>query len=147
MAVVPKPEARPRFVLDGSVALSWCFPDEKSRRTQRLLESLRGASVAVPSLWLLEVSNALLSGERRGRLTEAEATEALRLLGRLPVDVDQCWGLPFASDVLAIARQYELTAYDAAYLELARRRKLPLATLDGSLRRAAKRAGVTLYAA
>src|SRR5438128_1175611 len=77
-----------RFVLDCSVALSWCFPDEKSRAGQRVLAALAEGSAIVPALWFLEVANALLAGERRGRLTQAEATEAIRMLRQLPLEVD-----------------------------------------------------------
>lgn len=146
MAGVPNPRLPRRFVLDGSVALSWCFPDEKDRSAQSLLKELRGVVAAVPGLWLLEVANALVSGERRGRLTQAETSEALRLLSRLPFQVDDRSGLLFTADLLALARQHSLTAYDAAYLELALRLDLPLATLDRRLQAAAKAAGVTLHA-
>jgi hypothetical protein len=81
---------------------------------------------------------------RQKRLTQAETAEALRLLGRLPIQVDDRSGLPLASDVVVLARRYTLTAYDAAYLELALRLRLPIATLDRRLQRAAKAAGAAL---
>jgi predicted nucleic acid-binding protein len=136
--------ARPRFVLDGSVALSWCFPDESTETGRRALESLAEAVVAVPGLWFLEVANALAVGERRGRLSADETTGALRLLARLPIQIDDRTGFPLAADLLALARSHGLSAYDAAYLELARRLSCPLATLDRRLQAAAVAAGIVL---
>lgn len=134
-----------RFVLDSSVALSWCFPDEKNSAASRLLKQLRSATVAVPTLWFLEVSNALLSGERQGRLTPLESKEALALLSRLPLDVDDNAGKAFSEDILEMAREYNLTTYDASYLELAQRLSLPIATLDTKLLKAAKAMHVAVF--
>lgn len=133
-----------RFVLDGSVALSWCFPDERSKASEALLSMLSEQGAVVPSLWFLEITNALLVGERRKRLTHEEAIEALGLLSKLPLDIDDRSGFSLASDLLMLARKHKLSAYDAAYLELAQRRRLPLATLDRTLARAAKAAGIAV---
>jgi predicted nucleic acid-binding protein len=134
-----------RFVLDASVALTWCFPEERNTAAQKVLSALTENAAVVPTLWFLETSNALLVGERRRRLTGAESAEALRLLARLPLEVDDRTGFPFASDVLALARRCSLSVYDAAYLELAARTALPLATSDRRLRQAAKVLRVALY--
>jgi len=136
-----------RFVLDGSVAISWCFPDEGKKPAQGFLTGLAQGIAVVPALWWLEVSNALVTGERRKRLLQTETAAALRLLGRLPIEIDDRSGFPLAADTLFLARKWSLTAYDAAYLELALRLSLPLCTLDHDLQKAAKAAGVSLYAA
>lgn len=133
------------FVLDCSVALAWCFPDEKTAESQRVLQSLKKGAAVVPSLWFLEVSNALLVAERRGRITAEAAGQALKLLSNLPIEVDERSGFPLSADLLTLAREHDLTAYDAAYLELARRLSLPLATLDRKLQTAARNAGVALH--
>jgi predicted nucleic acid-binding protein len=147
MAVGSKSIGQKRVVLDCSVALSWCFPDEKSTSGQKLLQALADKTVIVPSLWFLEVSNAMIVGERRGRLSRGEVAEALQLLSRLPLEVDDRAGFPLATDLLTISRAHGLSAYDAAYLELALRRSAKLATLDRRLQIAAKAVGVTVHAA
>jgi predicted nucleic acid-binding protein len=133
------------FVLDGSVALAWCFPDEKAPYPQAVLDSLSEARAVVPSLWPLEVGNSLLVGERRKRSTQADTVNWLGFLVSLPIAVEdeaigRAWG-----DVLNLARAHNLSAYDAAYLELALRRGLPLATLDDQLKAAARAVGVAPF--
>ena len=122
------------FVVDASVTLEWLMPDEASDLAERALERLGDDEAVAPSLWWFEVRNALLSAERRGRLARDQVQMALVRLARLPIsldhDVDE-------AVLLAVARQCRLTIYDAAYLELALRRGLPLATLDRELARAA----------
>jgi predicted nucleic acid-binding protein len=131
-----------RFVLDCSVALSWCFPDEKTHESDQVLQSLKRGTAIVPSLWFLEVSNALLVGQRRRRVTADVARQALTLLGQLPIETDDRSGFSLSSELLTIASQHTLSTYDAAYLELALRLSLPLATLDRQLKTAAEAAGV-----
>jgi predicted nucleic acid-binding protein len=133
------------FVLDCSVALAWCFLDEHAPYPQSVLNSLATTAAAVPSLWFLEVANALLVGERRGRCTAADVATWLGFLGALPVHTDPETTARAWSDTLHLARTYNLSVYDAAYLELAIRRGLPLASLDGKLNNAATAAGVPLY--
>jgi len=130
------------FVLDASTALAWCFDDEATAPAASTLERLRDAEAVVPPLWLLELANGLVVAERRGRLTRAESTRFLGLVRELPIRIDQTATLDLASSVMDLARDYELSAYDAAYLELALRLGQPLATLDGRLRSAADRVGV-----
>jgi predicted nucleic acid-binding protein len=136
-----------RLVLDASVALAWCFPHESSAGSERLLDSMADRSTAiVPAIWPFEVANALLTAERRKRLSMAQVTAILKKLAQLPITID---AVPIESvfgDILAVARQGQLTEYDAAYLELALREGLSLATLDDPLRRAARNAGVSLVA-
>jgi predicted nucleic acid-binding protein len=133
------------FVVDCSVTLAWCLPDEKAPYPQAVLDSLARAGAVVPSLWHLEVGNGLLVGERRKRSTEADTMKWLTFLKSLPIVVDDETVSRAWSDVLHLARAHGLSTYDAAYLELALRRGLPLASLDGPLKAAAKAAGVPEY--
>jgi len=134
------------FILDGSLALAWYFRDEADSYADAVAARIPIARALVPLIWPLEVANALLMGERRQRSTEAQAAKWLSNLRSLPIAVDeetnhQAWG-----DVLSLGRTYGLSAYDAAYLELALRRGLPLATLDDKLKAAASAAGVRAFA-
>src|SRR5262245_60183653 len=127
MAGTKKPEA---FVLDGSVAMAWCFHDEADPYADAIAQRFPQVEAVVPALWHLEVANALLMGERRKRSTEADTANWLAFLNSLSITVDDETTARAWSDVLRLARTHNLTTYDAAYLELALRRGLPLATLD-----------------
>ena len=129
-------------MLDASTTLGWCFENETTATAASTLEHLRDAEAVVPSLWLLELANGLVVAEQRGRITRAESTRFLGLVSELPIRIDPTSTLALTSSVLVLARDYELSAYDAAYLELALRGGQPLATLDERLRSAADRAGV-----
>lgn len=135
-----------RVVLDASVAVAWCFEDEKTPYNDRLLSYVEdGGEAVVPSVWPLEVGNALLMAERRGRLTPAQSTLFLEKLGDFniamdPTPISRAFGRIFDE-----ARQWNLTVYDAAYLELALRQGLRLATVDNHLKKAAKSIGVLLF--
>ena len=133
------------FVLDGSVALAWFFEDELDPYAERVEDSLARATVVVPSLWFLEMANALLVGERRKRTTGAKVTQFVGLLSALPVVADGQMDARAFGDVMPLARAHRLSAYDAAYLELAARRGRPLATLDKQLIAAAKATRVARY--
>ncbi len=133
------------FVLDCSVAVAWFFEDEADAYAEGVEDALASATAIVPSLWPLEVGNALLVGERRKRASEAKVTQFLALLRALPIAVDEETGARAWSAVLTMARQHNLSTYDAAYLELAVRRALPLATMDERLKRAADAVGARLY--
>ena len=130
------------FVVDASVALAWCFEDEATSQTEAILDCLSDDTAIVPALWELEVSNVLLLGERRSRLTESQSARFVALIGQLPIRVDSA-SVDMGA-VLATGRRHALTAYDAAYLVLAEREGAPLATLDAKLRNAAQAVGVTL---
>ena len=133
-----------RFVLDCSVAMAWCFEDETTPLGDAALDALSAGEALVPAIWPLEVANVVLVGERRGRLAEADTTRFVALLGALPITVDVETPQRALKEVLTLARERGLSSYDAAYLELAMREGLALATLDAGLKRAAKRLGVSL---
>jgi predicted nucleic acid-binding protein len=130
------------FVLDCSVAVAWCIDDEAAPATDALLDRARDEGAWVPGLWPLELANVLLQGVRRGRLSANEATARLEILRTLPIQIDEETAGRAWRETLALARTENLTAYGAAYLELALRRGLPLATKDAALRAAALRSGV-----
>lgn len=134
-----------RLVIDASVTVAWCFEAEKTPYTEEILERIyQGAEAVVPSLWSFEIVNALLQAERRKRITAAQATVFLKQLEGFNLVIDST-PLPRVFEWIFLeARQQNLTAYDAAYLELALRRGLPLATLDANLKRAAKDLGVPI---
>jgi predicted nucleic acid-binding protein len=132
------------FVVDNSVVMAWCFEDDASTYSERVLDLLRETQALVPPIWPLEVANVLLIAERRSRLTEAQSTHFAQLLRALPIVVEEADVVRILSAVLAVGRAHRLSAYDAAYLELAARQGLELATQDSRLRKAAERAGVSL---
>jgi len=133
------------FVADASVSLAWCFADESTSWTESLLDRLEtGDQLAVPAHWFAEVSNALWMAVRRKRIAFDDTTAMLEKFGMLPIEAEPAITTNFAKDVLLICSIHNLTAYDAAYLELALRRQLALATLDTDLRKAAANRGVTL---
>jgi predicted nucleic acid-binding protein len=138
-------ETKDGFVLDCSVTMAWCFDDEATPYTNGVRDSLAAMRAVVPSLWPLEVANATIVGERRKRLDEARSQRFIVLLDALPIITDDETGNRAFGDVIHLARAYQLSAYDAAYLELAIRRGLPLACLDGKLKAAATAAGVSLF--
>ncbi|SIO66225.1 Predicted nucleic acid-binding protein, contains PIN domain [Singulisphaera sp. GP187] len=133
------------LILDSSIALAWCFSDERADYPQSVLDALASQSAFVPDLWHLEVANTLVVGERRNRSTQTETATWLGFLAELPITVDEETKFHAFADIAHLARAQNLSAYDAAYLELAMRRGLPLATLDEKLRAAAKSVGVLLY--
>jgi predicted nucleic acid-binding protein len=132
------------FVLDSSVALSWCFRDEWSPESRQFLEAARIRAVFVPALWHMEMANILGLAFRKKRLSEADLSLDLKMLAALELHTDTSFQPIGASILLPLMQAYSLTAYDAAYLELAIRLDLPLATLDSDLATAAKNAGLTL---
>jgi predicted nucleic acid-binding protein len=132
------------MVLDASVTLAWCFGDEHSDYAAGILERVAGASAFAPAIWPLEIANALLVGERRGRLTEADSGHAISLLTDLPIRVDQASSNDAFTRIVPIARAHRLSSYDAAYLELCVRLSLPLATIDSRLIDAAEGLGVSV---
>ena len=128
------------FVLDVSVAISWCFPGDPTEDTpysRRVLKELAVNDAIVPEIWAFEVANSIfVSFSRRKRISELQITEYLSLLKALPIRLasQALWS---NVDLESLARRRNLTAYDAAYLDLALRTKLPIATSDGPLKQAA----------
>ena len=125
------------FVLDCSIACAWLFDDEASPETDNLLTYLKDGGALVPNLWHLEVGNVLLQAEKRGRISATQISGRLELLNKLPITTDTETAPRAFREVMTLARSQKLTTYDAAYLELAIRRGVPLATRDKALVRAA----------
>ncbi len=123
------------LVVDASVATAWLLEDEDEPDSIAILDVLRERDALVPQLWHVQIRNALLSAERRGRITPSQTAERLSYLGTLLIHTDH---EPDFDAAIALARNHRLTFYDATYLELALRRRLPLATLDNALARAAE---------
>jgi predicted nucleic acid-binding protein len=135
------------FVLDASIALSWCFDDEASPYTWSLLERLEQETAHVPSLWALEMSNILILAERRKRISYAHVILSLELIGSLSIQVDEetsYRAFRAFHETSQLAYKEKLTSYDASYLELALRLGIPLATKDKALAKIAKKLGVIL---
>lgn len=130
------------FVLDASVTFSWFFEDEWSAAAERLLERLETGSAAVPHLWYFEVANVLTACERQKRTTQSHVTAFVARLDDLAIIPDAEGRTHAFGRLLYLARSERLTAYDAAYLELAMRLGVPLATKDKELGEAAERLGV-----
>ena len=133
------------FVVDASAALAWCFEDEASSWTDGLLERLRqGDQIVVPAHWPTEILNGLLVASRRKRIKSDQPALFWEELERLPIETEPPLTAIQAKTVLALSEKHSLTVYDAAYLELAKRRQLPLGTLDADLRKAAQVEGIAL---
>ena len=135
------------FVLDASLTLTWAFTNEATPFTARVLEILKTTHALTPALWPFEVTNALLDAERRGRINAAQQAEFLERLRPLPIQIEHRPAVWLGQQILPLARAHRLTAYDAAYLELASREGLPLATTDEELKTAALVIGVPLLEA
>jgi len=132
------------MVVDSSVTLTWCFEDEQTVASLALLEQVVEHGAVAPTLWPLEVLNALIMAERRKRVDAAQRQRLTGFLRDLPIALDEETAAQAWSATVQLAERHRLTVYDAAYLELAQRRGLPLASLDQELRAAAKVAGVAL---
>jgi predicted nucleic acid-binding protein len=133
------------IVVDASVALAWCFPDEGSDYADRVLVALEGHAIRVPALWSIEITNALLVAERRKRVRQLETRRFIDLLSDLKVEMEARSVADAVSNILPLGREYVLSAYDAAYLDVAIRHGVPLATLDSNLRKASTRAGIEIF--
>lgn len=134
------------FVLDNSVTMRWCFDAGEHARADEILAVLSSSedSAFVPIIWLYEVSAVLVRAQHSGILKPGTAREFLDLLGDLPITVDEESERRILTNVHALAVAYRLTTYDAAYLELALRRNMAVATFDVELANACKKAGVQL---
>jgi predicted nucleic acid-binding protein len=130
------------FVLDSSVVLAWLLPDENSDAADKIAATLETDVAAVPPIWPFEVCNALLMAQRRGRIQDGEIARLAAALSVLPIEVVQGTVATSIAPLAGLARRLGLTAYDASYVDLAKRRSLPLATLDARLRAACEQEGV-----
>jgi len=126
------------------MTLSWCFADEATKYSRAVLTALGTTYVVVPALWPFEVANGLAIAERRKRITQERIAGFLETLRRLPIQVERREALWVWQAVLRLAREHRPTAYDAAYLDLANREQLSLATLDHDLQDACRRLGIAV---
>jgi predicted nucleic acid-binding protein len=132
-------------VIDASVTVAWCNPDEHSPEADRVMDAVKERGAIVPTIWSLEVANAMLVAERRGRLARADGFTFLSSLQQLPIQIDAGSDAHFSPSVFTLAREHTLSYYDATYLELALRTGLPLATFDTALLRAMAASGVAAF--
>lgn len=133
------------FVVDNSVAMSWCFKDEANRYADSILDRMTDTKAVVPSIWPLEVVNVLLVAERMKRISESDSVRFITLLNQLPITIEQDQADRIMNELINLAREHGLSSYDACYLDLAMRMGLPIATLDKRLKSAAKKAKVPIY--
>jgi predicted nucleic acid-binding protein len=130
------------FIIDCSITMAWCFPDEATPATAKVQQRLESEAALVPAHWFLEVTNVLAVAEKRQRIIPARSAEFLTLLEALDIERDDDGAVRAFAQLLPLCRSHGLTSYDAVYLDLALRRRLPLATLDKALHIAAKSLGV-----
>ena len=130
------------FVLDCSVTMSWCFPEEATKQTIAIRNSLACSIAYVPSIWPLEVNNILWLALKKQRISEMQTARFKYLLKSLPIQIDLKASDLYNEVIFDLSKRYQLTSYDAAYLELALREQLPLATLDKDLMKAAHSAKI-----
>lgn len=131
------------FVLDNSVVAGWYLPDQRNDYSQAIAKRLERDRALVPPLWQMELANVLRTACMRGKLDLIQARQILDTLAQLPIEVD-AGPAPGQRQLFELAMRHELSSYDAAYLELAMRHGLPMATQDADLKRAAVAAGVDL---
>jgi predicted nucleic acid-binding protein len=133
---------RPTLIVDCSIVLAWCFADESTDQTRDVQQRMEAEAAVVPGHWFLEVVNVLAMAEKRSRISTNDSMEFVRQLLILDIQADWEFSSRAFDHVLPLSRNHALSSYDAAYLELALRRQLPLATLDDALRQAATSLGV-----
>jgi predicted nucleic acid-binding protein len=132
------------FVLDNSIALAWCFEDEQTRPIMNLLDRVTETGAYAPALWPLEALNGLLAAERKRRIQSGLRRRYTEFLHDLPIRIDTETADNAWTTTVELAQRLRLSVYDAAYLELALRRELPLATLDQDLAKAARASGTAV---
>ncbi len=132
------------IVVDASMTAAWLFADERTEAALKVFRNVADAGAVVPSLWRLEIASLLRTAERRGRCTDTLADALLEQLESLPIEIDRETDAHAWHATRSLSREQGLTPYDAAYLELAIRRGLPLATGDRELIAAAQRLGVAV---
>lgn len=134
------------MVVDASVALAWALPDESSAYADAVLSVVEREGLRVPELWAREIANGLAVAYMRKRITSSDEKTFLTALSHLIIEVEgDSDAVTVIRDGTAAAMRYGLTAYDAAYIDLASREKLPLATLDAAMRKAAEQSGITIF--
>lgn len=133
------------FVLDNSIAMTWCFEDEATPATDALLQQVISSGAETPSFWPLEATNVLTIAQCKGRIDTKERRRKIEFLHDLSITPDYETYTMAWTAITELAGRHRLTSYDAAYLELALRRELPLATLDGDLRKAARKEKVEIW--
>lgn len=133
---------KPTLIIDCSLTMAWCFADEYTEETAQIQDRLVAEAAVVPAHWFLEVANVLVMAEKRRRISAADSTQFVQLLAALDIEVDGESAARAFDHLMPLCRNYGLTSYDAAYLDLALRWQLPLATLDDDLRKAATTLGV-----
>lgn len=135
-----------RLVVDCSVTAAWLFEDEASPYAEAVLDALAADHEALaPAIWLLEVSNVMLVGERRARLTEVQSIAFWVTLKAMPISIDEREPKATTERIIALGRAHALSAYDAAYLELALSSAVPIASLDDKLTSAARASGIAVW--
>lgn len=132
------------LIADISVVLAWFFEEQQTAQALEVLDRIEKTSLLVPPLWWTELENGILMGERRGRKTPTESAAFLKLVRALPIQTDDAPRHRIGDDILGIGRRFQLTAYDATYLELAVRQGVGLATFDVAIRRGAHALGVKI---
>ncbi len=138
------------FVLDNSVAMRWLLASEKTadqKYAEKVLKSMLASEALTPNLWHLEAVSVLLGAEKGGTISLGEIERFISQLENLPIRVDPLTAQKAFSRILTLSREYNISSYDASYLELAMREGLPLATLDKKLTKAAKKADVKVFKA
>ncbi len=133
------------LVVDASVAIGWVLRDEDPAYAQAVLEQVLVDGALVPAIWPFEIANVLLSAVKRKRLTADEIPKAMSLIESLPIEIEPATNAPMVRRLFEVGRDFSLTAYDAAYLDLSFRSGLALATADSGLVRSASAAGATLF--
>ncbi len=135
------------IVLDASVVLAWCFPDEASKYADSVLLAIENLTIIVPAIWPVEITNALLVGERRKRIRQPDVRRFVELLKGLDATVETLSVADSISNIFPLAQDCQLSAYDAAYLDVAVRHEATIATLDADLQRAANAMGIAIFKA
>ncbi|CAN5364301.1 type II toxin-antitoxin system VapC family toxin [soil metagenome] len=133
---------KPSFILDCSMTMAWCFADESTPEVIQIQERLAAEAALVPAHWILEVTNVLAMAEKRKRLSSEDSIQFVKLLSVLDIQIDEESSRRPLGYLLPFCRTYNLTSYDAVYLDLVLKEKLPLASLDDDLRKAAISLGV-----
>lgn len=133
-----------KLIADISVVLAWMFEEQQTPQALEILKLIESHGLLVPPLWWCELENGVLMGERRGRRTADESATFLNLVRKLPIQTDDVARHRISDDILRIARLHQLTAYDAAYVELAAREQATLATFDAAIRRCAPAMGIAI---